>query len=731
MIVSTSEQSEELGLEVARGSTAVCIPLTGRTELFHQCVRRVLAHTSEAVPILVAGDEQADPAVDRFLSELPRDVHYIRSNGVPGPVGLANVLLTACAPANAVLLASQALVFEGWLERLQEASSSDAAVATVSAFGEDAGGLSLLSRDEALSANADIDRLAAQIAKLSPKARPRTPTADGYCTWVSRAALDLVGPLDTAFGSLRAAVIDFSQRCLLRGLANIVADDVWVLPARSALGGSSALEAGDWPLIERRYPYLSETLEADETWPALRRSVSVARRALLGLSVTIDARIVRGSPSGPHIQTLQLVDALSRTEQIAIRFVLDPAIDQQMLALLDRMPGVERLFADEVGTDTRRTTLVHRPYQVSSPDDLDLLRSLGERLVITHLDLIAFHNPGYLASFAAWRQYRRVTRQALTMADLVIFLSEHALEDAVREGLVDRPRARLIPMVVTGDTVGEQRRPAGAPDGDFLLCIGNDFQHKNRVFAFELLEELLDRDWEGGLVLAGAHIGEGSSAGDEAAFLASRPEIAAAIRELPALDEPEKAWLYANAVAVVYPTVQEGFGLIPFEAAKAGIPCLFAPQASLADILPHEAALLVPWDAAASAERVLPVLHDSPERRRQVQLVIDAAARMDGVESIQSALVETYEAAIRLPFREASVLATEATVREAELAKWVDFEANMGDLVGPDAYFPPGVQRALLAIATRRWLRRPLFALVVALYRVGYRVRRTARANGD
>jgi hypothetical protein len=708
----------------------VCIPLTEQPELFYQCLHRVLAHTAEEVPVLVADVEGADPAVERFLAELDREVHYMRPSGAPGPVALANVLLRVSARANSVLLASHALVFEGWVERLELGGRSDTTVATVSALGNNAGVLSLLAPDEPLPASANLDRLAAEITILSPKALPRTPTAGGHCVWVSRAALDLVGPLDTAFGSLHAAVIDFSQRCMLRGLANVAADDVWVLPSLSAQDGSVGLES-DRPLLEKRYPYLTKTLE-EEPWPPLRRSLAVARRALLGLSVTIDARIVRGSPSGPHMQTLQLIEALGRTEDIDVRVLLDPAIDRETLTLVDRMPRVHRLFAHEVGAETERTAVVHRPYQVSSAEDLDLLRRLGERIVITHLDLIAFHNPGYFASFAAWRQYRRVTRQALAMADQVIFLSEHALEDAEREGLVERSRARVIAMLVTGDAFpGEHRKPHGAPGHDFLLCIGNDFRHKNRLFSIELLAELRDRGWEGELVLAGAHIEQGSSAGEEAAYLASRPELASVVHQLPALEEQEKGWLYAHAVAVVYPSVYEGFGLIPFEAARAGVPCLFAPQASLAEVLPNDAAVLVPWDAAASAERVLPVLRDTRARQRQIQAVTAAAARMGDLESIASALVDVYETAVGLPFREASVLATEAQVREAELARWIGLKDNMGDLVGPEAYLPPRVQRALLALATRRLLRRPLFALLVALYRVGYRTRRAGHSKSD
>jgi glycosyltransferase involved in cell wall biosynthesis len=725
MAVKTLEQIELPALD--RGSVAVCIPVTGTLETLYRCIRSVAEHTPEDVPVLIADQAPADPALERFLSELDRRFRYLQLDDSPGEVALANAALDATAKADCVLLASHAIVFEGWLERLGEAARSDTTVATASALGNNAGLVSVPGPYEPLPADIDLERLAADIAASSPRTLPRIPTADGHCVWISRAALELTGPLDRSLRRLRSAVIDFAQRCLLHGLVNVLADGVFVpsvMPGISAEGGALSL-GDDRELLERRYPYLRQALEESPS-PSFSQSISAARRALGKLSVTIDARILRGSISGPQAETLELIEALHRTGRVDVRVLLDPAAGRDALAALDRMPAVERLYPDDVGPGLERSAIVHRPYQVTSAEDLALLPRLGERVVITHLDLIAFHNPGYVGSFERWAQFRRVTRQALALADQVIFLSEHAAHDAIREGLLEPARARVVSMAVNrgSSEQGEQRRPAAAPDGPFLLCIGNDFRHKNRLFALRLLEALRERGWDGRLVLAGAHVGHGSSRGDEAAFLAVRRALSEAVHELPSVSEPEKNWLYAHAAAVVYPTVYEGFGLIPFEAAAAGSPCLFAAQASLAEVLPSEAATLVPWDPEASAERVEPLLRDGPERSRHVELVAAAARGMHDWGSIGTALLETYEQATRQPFREASALAADAEAREAELVKWIGLEENMGALVGPDAYLPPDVQRALLAVATRKRLRRPLFALLRVLYRLSYRARR-------
>jgi hypothetical protein len=188
--------------------------------------------------------------------------------------------------------------------------------------------------------------------------------------------------------------------------------------------------------------------------------------------------------------------------------------------------------------------------------------------------------------------------------------------------------------------------------------------------------------------------------------------------------ESEKEWLYRHATAVVYPTVYEGFGLIPFEAARAGTPCLFALQASLAELLPAEAALLVPWDAAASADRALAILRDPSEQRRLVELVNASAERLESRESITERLLSLYEETAKLPFREVAALAAENTVREAQLARWIRLEENLGPLVGPEAYLPPDTQRALLGVATSRRLRKPIFRLLEGIYRISNRSRR-------
>src|SRR5213076_1921105 len=114
---------------------------------------------------------------------------------------------------------------------------------------------------------------------------------------------------------------------------------------------------------------------------------------------------------------------------------------------------------------------------------------------------------------------------------------------------------------------------------------------------------------------------------DERAWLVTHADAAAGVTVLPAVSESEKTWLYSKTALVLYPTVQEGFGLVPFEAARARVPCLFAAQTSLAEILPRETARIVQWNPRLTAAAALELISDEDARKAQVAATQAAGER--------------------------------------------------------------------------------------------------------
>jgi GT2 family glycosyltransferase len=736
----TVEDLEPGAVIADAGDVIVCVPLYGAHNDFVSCLRSLLAHTPAATPILIADDATPDERSRAFIDELAAagiSEHRLivlrqpENLGFPGNV---NAAFAAAGRADVVLVNSDCQVAERWLDGMRDAALSDARIATASALTNHGTLLSVPRRNRPMSdlpQDVSLDAAAAAIRAGSPRLRPRIPTAVGHCVYVRRAALDLVGPFDQSFAPGYGEEVDFSQRCLVHGLCHVVADDVFVLHRGGASLAPEGRELQDRHerMLKVRYPYyhaMGEEAQERRAGP-LPQSLSAARSAMLGLEVTIDARCLGRFITGTQVATLELLHALWRTRRVRLRAVIPEEVGDYATETLASMPGVELLPPDAISEELERSDIVHRPYAVGSTDDLDLLRMVGERTVVTQLDLIAYHNPAYFQSFAGWERHRTLTRLTLSVADRVLFISDYAATDARAEELIDPHRLEVVPMGVDhhlGSLRPEPAAPPGAEGlepGSFLLCLGTDYLHKNRLFSLRLLEELRRRHgFTGVLVLAGPHVPVGSSRSEEAEYLATRPDLARAVRVLPAVDEAEKRWLYTHAAAVLYPSTSEGFGFIPFEAAERGTPCFFASVTSMADVLPGVTAVIEPWDAVASAVNAAEVLGDPAASARIVAEISAAASRLLWDETAERTLA-AYATAAASPTRDVGGLLEALEGGGLAAGHQHALRAAIGDtgmaLVGnEEKLLPEKSQRALAALASRRLTRRPLLASLEALH---------------
>lgn len=692
--------------DVGRGDVVVCVCGAGDREVLAASLAAVRDHTDAAQALFTAGAEDADATAADL-----------------------DGALAAATPADVAVVAGGCLVGPGWLDGLRAAADSDSRIGIVSALATFGG-----------SEGDDLDSLAAELSAAAPRLRPDAAIPSASCVLIRRAALELVGPLDRSL-DLPQALVDLVQRSLTHGLRHVIADDVLV--------GSTTDRPGrdlDGFLAER-YPYLRdwrEELGADEGDP-LARALDVVRGDR-PTSVTIDGRCLSVSVTGTAVATLDLVEGLRRQAGLRVRVLVLDGLDG---AIRDRLNAVGAELLSESDADAADPTdIAHRPYQLGVPEDVRLLRRLGRRLVVTQLDCIAYRTPAYFDTAGAWREYRSLTRAGLAAVDAVVFLSPHGAADAHALGLVDAERSAVIPLAVAPDPVtdagssceGEQQTPGddGAesprplPELPYLLCLGTDFAHKNRRFALRLLEALHAAGrFDGTLVLAGPHVAAGSSAEEEASYLAERPGLAERVLDLGAVSEQQKRRLLADAAAVVYPTTVEGFGLIPFEAAAVGVPALFAWVSSLRDLFPEELALLVPWDAEASARAVAPVLAPGESRKRQIAGVLATGAELTlarhagrHAELYSQVLSRSRPVGGRVGLEAAELISELERARDdfrnvhRELAAIYQDPIAAG-FVGPYAIVPEELQRLTLALATRSATR----DAAVALYRLARRAR--------
>jgi glycosyltransferase involved in cell wall biosynthesis len=737
-------------VSATREEPTICVTCLAGDADVRETLSSVLAYTSPEVPIIVAGvgtarlgDVCADLAAGRALEVLAFDAG----------VGFAEIANAASAEVTGdlTLVAAGVRVGPEWLERMRAAAHCDSIVVSATALGADAGALSVLAAHGLEGAElAQPDAALAVIAR-SRRSYPRISCAGHHCVYLRRALFDRLSGFDPALTDAAVAMAALSRHAVELGMAHVAADDVYVAQVPRAIeqipeGKGDACTPVDLARgnVAGSPPRLS-AVDGLEDRSVLRRSLASARVALHGMSVTIDARaVVGGGVGGTQLYAVELILALAAGSELRLRAVVPPDLPADVADRFAQLPELEVITYEQAVAGVRPSDVVHRPQQVFTVDDLALLQMLGERIVVGQQDLIAYRNPAYHESIERWLGYRRTTRLALAAADRVALFSEHAMNDVLAEDLIDRGRCDIVGIGADGlARAAPAQVPGVPPDRDLLVCIGADYLHKNRPFALALLQALRTRHgWDGILVLAGGRVSHGSSREEEEAFMADHPGLIDFVIDVGVVDEGQKAWLYERARAVVYPTLYEGFGLVPFEAAMSGAPCLFAPQAALGELAGPDAATLVPWDAQLSSDAVAPLLVDGPARERHLRLLLEGVERASW-SGVVERLHATYERTIDAPYRASAphawlelererFIASLETVADEYQQAYHELRANVGPglpLVAEGGLLSRDEQRGLMRIASRRALHGLMLKPVGLLGRIGAQTAGAADAS--
>jgi glycosyltransferase involved in cell wall biosynthesis len=238
-----------------------------------------------------------------------------------------------------------------------------------------------------------------------------------------------------------------------------------------------------------------------------------------------------------------------------------------LLGGLDREPSVE-VSELSWGGDGRATKVTRdmlwypvRLPRAAKQAEVDVLHCPTMRaplrskipLVVTIHDVAVLRHP---EAFNGWtRRYSaRTLPRVAKAADAIVVGSAFSRDEAVELLAVDESKVRVIPY-----GVGPPFTPDGPrAEGDYVLAVSTLEPRKN----FRRLVEGFESTGLDGLelrVVGGEGWGSVSVDGDR-------------VRRLTDVDDEELARLYRGAVAVVYVSLYEGFGLPVLEAMACGTP---------------------------------------------------------------------------------------------------------------------------------------------------------------
>ncbi len=222
----------------------------------------------------------------------------------------------------------------------------------------------------------------------------------------------------------------------------------------------------------------------------------------------------------------------------------------------------------------------------------------GAPNLVTFHDAIAEHFPELV--FPNWRQrlpWTAKTWLAQRAADRILTVSQSAKREIIEYLNIPADRIDVIcegaaPVFAPVRDEAQRRKTRQAvglaPGARFLTYVGGFAPHKNLARLFEAFDRVLAEPGfsDLALVMAGDPKGGGfHSIHDELrGLMAASPRLARQVRFPGYVSDADLAALYSDTLAMVLPSLSEGFGLPALEAMSCGAPVLGAIDGAVMEV---------------------------------------------------------------------------------------------------------------------------------------------------
>ncbi|MGD8530314.1 MAG: FkbM family methyltransferase [Syntrophobacterales bacterium] len=288
------------------------------------CLYSVLnAPTTTPFHLVVIDDASPEPELSAMLRCLA-DLHLftlVTHSENEGFVRSANEGMRLNPDRDVLLLNSDTLVYNNWLDRLHDYAKANTDVGTVTPLSNNATICSypVVERNNRAGLEISFSELDTLAAEINSGVEITIPTGIGFCMYIRRECMDVVGLFDEeAFGRGYGEENDFCMRATAAGWRNVLLPNVFVRHAGEISFKEEALERMDAGLemVKRLHPtyedIVSEYCAADKSRDA-RRALDLARlrRVFHGEGQTI-LMVTHAWGGGVEHHVMDLCDRLAK-----------------------------------------------------------------------------------------------------------------------------------------------------------------------------------------------------------------------------------------------------------------------------------------------------------------------------------------------------------------------------------------------------------------------------------
>ena len=239
----------------------IIIPIYNAYEDLVKCVQSVREYTEIGkYRLILINDNSTDNRVKEFLDKISgNDIIVFHNETNQGFSSNINKGMK-CSENDVILLNSDTIVTERWLNKIEECAYSYDRIGTVTPLSNSAtlASIPVFGHDNKLPKNLSIKQISEVVEKYSLKKYPQIPVAVGFCMYIKREVIAKIGYFDAkTFGKGYGEENDFCYRAELAGYIHVLCDDTFIYHK----GTASFLSDEKQKLIEKHTEVLEERYE--------------------------------------------------------------------------------------------------------------------------------------------------------------------------------------------------------------------------------------------------------------------------------------------------------------------------------------------------------------------------------------------------------------------------------------------------------------------------------------
>lgn len=220
---------------VADNICDVIIPVYNAYEYLKECINSIADNTKKCdYRLILINDKSTDIRIQKYFENLKKKktdkIILLDNKKNLGFVKTVNKGM-AYSHNDVILLNSDTVVTNRWIEKIREAAYTNKAIATVTPLTNNGTICSVPNflEDNELPSNIELEKYSQMIENLSCNKIIEIPTAVGFCMYIKRSVINEIGLFDDVnFGKGYGEENDFCCRCIENGYINVVCTNTFI-----------------------------------------------------------------------------------------------------------------------------------------------------------------------------------------------------------------------------------------------------------------------------------------------------------------------------------------------------------------------------------------------------------------------------------------------------------------------------------------------------------------------